>query len=78
LGAFLWSQLVHRRGRTLTLGVGILVGAVSFTFLTSATNSSELRVKGTIGQNFGPAYDILVRPGNSFTPIERRRGAGEV
>ncbi|HZD80023.1 MAG TPA: FtsX-like permease family protein [Actinomycetota bacterium] len=69
---FLWSQLIHRRSRTLTLGVGILVAAVSFTLLTSAVATSQVRVIGTIEEHFRPAYDILVRPAGSFTELERR------
>jgi putative ABC transport system permease protein len=71
---FLLSQLRHRRSRTAALGLGILVAAVSFTLLTSATDTSELRVTGTVSRNFRPAYDVLVRPSDSFTAIERSQG----
>jgi putative ABC transport system permease protein len=71
---FLISQVLHRRGRTLTLALGILVAAVSFTLLTSAARTSELTVKRIVTRNFRPAYDILVRPQDSFTDIERERG----
>jgi len=71
---FIWSTLVHRPGRTATLGVGILVAAVSFTLLTAAVKTSELQVRGTLSSTFRPAYDILVRPPGSFTPLERRDG----
>lgn len=74
MGRFLWSQLRHRRSRTATLGGGILVAAVSFTLLTSAASTSELRVIRTVTENFRPAYDILVRPPDSFSPLERERG----
>jgi putative ABC transport system permease protein len=74
VGRFLWSQLLHRRRRTVTLAAGILVAAVSFTLLTSAARTSELRVTGTVEQSFRTAYDILVRPAGSFTQIERERG----
>jgi putative ABC transport system permease protein len=74
LGRFLWSQLRHRRSRTATLGAGILVAAVSFTLLTSAASTSELRVIGTVTEHFRPAYDILVRPPGSFSSLERERG----
>jgi ABC-type lipoprotein release transport system permease subunit len=68
------SQLAHRPGRLLALAVGILVASVSFTLLTSAANTSELQVRGTVARNFRPAYDILVRPRDSFTPLEREKG----
>lgn len=70
---FLISQVLHRRGRTLTLAVGILVAAVSFTLLTSAARTSQLTVKRSVAENFRPAYDILVRPPDSFSPLERKR-----
>lgn len=71
---FLLNQLRHRRGRTATLGVGILVAAVSFTLLTAAVSTSQLRVIGAVRKHFRPAYDILVRPRDSFTEVERREG----
>lgn len=74
MGRFLWSQLRHRRSRTATLGAGILVAAVSFTLLTSAASTSELRVVRTVTKYFRPAYDILVRPSDSFSALERERG----
>ncbi|HEX6230962.1 MAG TPA: ABC transporter permease [Actinomycetota bacterium] len=45
---------------------------MSFTLLTSAAATSQLRVIGTIEEHFRPAYDILVRPAGSFTELERR------
>lgn len=56
------------------LGLGVLVAAVSFTVLTSAADTSELRVKRTVAKNFRTAYDILVRPEDSFTRLEEQRG----
>ncbi len=70
---FMLSQLRFRRGRIAALALGILVAAVSFTVLTSAADTSELRVKGTVTRNFRTAYDILVRPPDSFTELERER-----
>jgi hypothetical protein len=71
---FVRSQLARRPGRTLTLGVGILVAALTFTLLTSASTTSALQIKGTIHTAFRSAYDILVRPHGSYTPLERRDG----
>jgi putative ABC transport system permease protein len=71
---FLWSQLRFRRGRNAALGSGILVAVLGFTLLTSAANTSRLEVTGTVARNWRTAYQILVRPADSFTPIERQRG----
>jgi putative ABC transport system permease protein len=74
VGRFLLGQLRHQRSRALTLGAGILVAAVSFVLLTSAVSTSSLQVQGTVASNWRTAYDILVRPPNSFTPLERQEG----
>lgn len=74
MGAFVWSQFRFRRSRTATLSFAILVAAVSFTLLTSAATTSALRVEREVTENFETAYDILVRPAGSFTPLERERG----
>jgi putative ABC transport system permease protein len=71
---FLSSQLRHRAGRTLTLAVGIVVAAVAFILLTGSAATSSLRVRGALRSNFRGAYDILVRPRGSFTPLERSSG----
>jgi hypothetical protein len=68
------SQVLHRKGRALTLASGIIVAAVSFTLLTSAARTSQLTVKRVVAENFRPAYDILVRPAGSFTDLEKDRG----
>jgi putative ABC transport system permease protein len=72
--SFIRSQLVHKFPRVAALGAGVLVAAVGFTMLTSAVDTGALTVQGTINANFRPAYDILVRPASSYTPIERERG----
>jgi putative ABC transport system permease protein len=71
---FLSSQLLHRRSRTLTIGVGILVAAVSFVLLTTAVSTSALEVRGTLAKNWKSAYDILVRPPGAATPLELEQG----
>jgi hypothetical protein len=73
MGTYLLSQLRHRPARAAALGLGILVSAVSFTLLTAAIETGQLRVTGAISRNFRPAYDILVRPAGSFTDLERSR-----
>lgn len=66
-----WAQVVRRRGRSLAVVAAIVVGAVSFSLLTSAVATSRLEVRGKVEANFRSAYDILVRPQNSLTPLER-------
>jgi len=50
------------------------VAAVTFVLLTSTSKSSSLDIRGTVKTNFRPAYDILVRPKGSKTPLERDTG----
>ncbi len=71
---FLAANLRHRPSRAVAFGAAILVAAVSFVLLTSAAKTSDLRVRGSVTQNFRNAYDILVRPRGSFTKIERESG----
>jgi putative ABC transport system permease protein len=74
VGRFVRSQLLHRPSRPVALGVGILVAALTFTLLTSAVTTSALDIRGTVQQNFRSAYDILVRPVDSYTPLEQETG----
>jgi putative ABC transport system permease protein len=71
---FVINELRHRRSRSLSLAAGILVAAVSFTLLTAAVSTGELRIKGTLAHSFEGPYDILVRPADSFAPLEDERG----
>ncbi len=71
---FITSQLRHRLSRALTLGLGLVVAAAGFTLLTSAVDTGALEVRGTINRSFRPAYDLLVRPTDSYTPVERNVG----
>jgi len=70
---FVWSQFHVRRGRTAALAIAILVASVSFTLLTASTKTSSLRVQGTLKSSFRPAYDILVRPPQTGTALERSK-----
>jgi ABC-type antimicrobial peptide transport system permease subunit len=54
--------------------LAILVAAASFTLLTAASITSRVQTTGTIRTNLRSAYDILVRPHGSTTPLERTRG----
>jgi hypothetical protein len=47
---------------------------VSFSLLTAATTTSTAQVQGTVARNLRPAYDILVRPPGSTTPLEASKG----
>jgi putative ABC transport system permease protein len=71
---FITSQLRFRRGRALALAGGILVAGVAFTILTASAHTAAFRTRGTITRNYRTAYDILVRPHGSTTPLERREG----
>lgn len=68
------GQVVRRRGRTMAVITAIVVASVSFSLLTSAVATSRLEVRGTVEANFRTAYDILVRPAGSTTPLERSNG----
>lgn len=68
------GQVAGRRGRFATLATGIIVAAVSFVLLTSAISTGRLTVQGTVNRNFRGAYDILVRPAGSKTPLETSQG----
>jgi ABC-type lipoprotein release transport system permease subunit len=73
LGYTLW-QVRRRAGRALTLWLGIFVAAVSFVLLTGTTRTSALHVRGTLQGSFRSAYDVLVRPRGTTTPLERDEG----
>lgn len=70
---YLVSQLRFRKRRVVALGVAILAASASFSLLLSTVRTTRLEVVGTVKKNFRPAYDILVRPSNSFTPLEREQ-----
>ncbi|MER6175640.1 FtsX-like permease family protein [Streptosporangium sp. NPDC001681] len=69
-----WAQLRHRLVRALVLLLGIVVAATGFTVLTGTAETQRLEIIGTVGENFRAQYDILVRPENSATAIERSQG----
>jgi putative ABC transport system permease protein len=50
-----------------------LVAAASFSVLSAAGKTSEIRVRGSVKSNYRTAYDILVRPKGSALPLERRQ-----
>ena len=71
---FLASALRNRPWRAGTLALGILAAAVAFVLLTGSAATSALRIQGTLKSNYRNAYDILVRPTGSTTPLERQQG----
>ncbi|MFU8874403.1 ABC transporter permease, partial [Micromonospora sp. SL4-19] len=71
---FVWRQLRGRVGRSVALLLGILVATTGFVVLTGATTTSRLDVTGTVERNTRAAYDILVRPKGTRTPLEAERG----
>ncbi|WP_406105810.1 FtsX-like permease family protein [Micromonospora globbae] len=58
----------------MALLVGVLVATTGFVVLTGATTTSRLDVTGTVERNTRAAYDILVRPKGTRTPLEAERG----
>ncbi|MEV7323945.1 FtsX-like permease family protein [Streptomyces sp. NPDC093970] len=68
------DQLRRRRGRALALAAGILVAATSFTLLTATVSTSRATTVGTVRKNARSAYDVLVRPPQAQTDVERRSG----
>jgi putative ABC transport system permease protein len=66
--------LRFRPGRALALAAAILVAAASFSVLSAAAKTSEIRVRGSVKSNYRTAYDILVRPKGSTLPLERSQG----
>ena len=71
---FVWSQIRHRAGRSAILALGVALAAASVVVLTGAARTSQVQVTGTVEANFRSAYDIVVRPKGSKTPLESRRG----
>jgi ABC-type antimicrobial peptide transport system permease subunit len=72
--AIILGQLRRRRGRALALAAGILVAATSFTLLTSTVDTSRATTVGTVRKNARSAYDVLVRPPDSQSDVERQSG----
>ncbi|RIV38644.1 hypothetical protein [Micromonospora radicis] len=71
---FIRGQLRGRAGRSVALLAGMLVATTGFVVLTGATTTSRLEVVGSVEESTRAAYDILVRPQGSRTPLEAERG----
>lgn len=70
-----WSELIHRRARTLALVAGIVVATASFAVLTGTSRTQRLQVQGTVNQNFRGSFDVLVRSKGSRNARERESGS---
>ncbi|MFG2108752.1 FtsX-like permease family protein [Micromonospora chersina] len=73
MARLIWRQLRGRAGRSVALLLGVLVATTGFVVLTGATTTSRLVVTGTVERNTRAAYDILVRPKGTRTPLEAER-----
>jgi putative ABC transport system permease protein len=72
--ALVWDELKANGWRSGSLAAAILLAALSFILLTSATSTNALQIQGVIGTNFRAAYDILVRPEGTVTQLEEEQG----
>jgi putative ABC transport system permease protein len=68
------GQLRFRRARAIALTLVLLAASAGFLLLSAAGKTTDVRVKGSVRSAFRPAYDILVRPRGSATPLERSAG----
>jgi putative ABC transport system permease protein len=71
---FLVAQLRSRWWRLAALALAVLAATVAFVLLTAADTTGAARAHGSIERNFRSAYDIVVRPLDSYTPLERHEG----
>src|SRR5918912_4590078 len=71
---FVQSQLRTRPGRSLALAAVLVAASVTSVLLISSARTQALRVRGAVTTNYRTAYDILVRPTGSRTPLEEQQG----
>lgn len=69
---YVLAALLRARVRVVSLAVGVLVVAVSFSLLTATTSTTQGEVRGDVASAGRPAYDILVRPAGVAAATERR------
>lgn len=69
-----FAQLRRRGGRTVALGLAILVAALGFTVLTASSEASQLETVGTVRAHARTVYDILVRPQGARSAAETSQG----
>jgi hypothetical protein len=66
--------LRFRPWRAGALAAAIVVATASFSVLSAAGKTSEIRVRGSVNSNYRTAYDILVRPKGASLLLERQQG----
>ena len=71
---FVLGHLSRRRSRSIGLALALAVAAAASTLLLAETKTSAARVHGVVRGNWRSAYDVVVRPRSSYTPLERRDG----
>ena len=71
---FAMRAMLARRGRAATLAAAIAVAGASFGLLSAAVTTSRAETIGTVSANARSAYDVLVRPKSSVSPVEVARG----
>lgn len=64
-------QLWARGGRTLALGLAVVVAATGFTALTASSRAAQLETVGLVNRQAEVGYDILVRPREARDAVER-------
>lgn len=68
-----WRGLVQRLGRSIALGLAVLVAGTGFTVLSASSNASRLETTGVVQDKARTVYDILVRPPGSRSEVETRK-----
>lgn len=68
---FTYARLRHQWGRSAAVVLSLALAVTAFVVLTSTTRESRLVTVRTVNGNYRSAYDILVRPNNSQTELER-------
>ncbi len=74
MGRMILEEVRHRRGRSLALLTAVAIATAAFAVFSGTSHTQQLVVRGTVARNFRAAYDILVRPRGTETPIERSQG----
>ncbi len=67
-------ELLSRRTATLLAGAGLLTATLGFMVLASTSQTAQAILKGDINRAWAAPYDLLIRPPDSQTPLERSEG----
>jgi putative ABC transport system permease protein len=70
---FIWRQVRARAGRSAALLAGVLAATTGFVVLTGTTTTSRLQTTEAVEHSTRAAYEVLVRPRSSRTPLEEQR-----